>query len=109
MGEGALAAYYKIPLILPQAAEIREGFQTVTVTTRDQQTISGFLTERSENTLTIRPLGGADQTIQRSEITSQRTSKNSLMPAGLLSDLSDEQLRDLFTYLGTSQPLNLKK
>jgi hypothetical protein len=29
----------------------------------------------------------------------------SLMPEGLLDDLSEAQLRDLFTYLRTSQPM----
>jgi len=91
------------------AAEIREGFQTITVTTKDQQTLSGFLTNQNEHSLTIRPLGGKDHLIERRQITSQKTSNTSLMPSGLLSDLSEQQLRDLFTYLGTSQPLNLKK
>ena len=91
------------------SAEIREGFQTVTVTTKNKQTISGFPTRMTRRSITIRPLGGVDQSFQRREITSQKTSKTSLMPSGLLSDLSDKQLRDLFTYLGTSQPLNLKK
>ena len=91
------------------SAEIREGFQTITLRTKNNQTISGFLTRMSRDSITIRPLGGADQSIDRADITSQQSSATSLMPAGLLSDLSDKQLRDLFTYLGTSQPLNLKK
>ena len=95
--------------IVNPAAEIREGFQTITVTTKDQQTLSGFLTNQNEHSLTIRPLGGKDHLIERRQITSQKTSNTSLMPSGLLSDLSEQQLRDLFTYLGTSQPLNLKK
>ncbi|MDA7622040.1 c-type cytochrome [bacterium] len=95
--------------IVNPAAEIREGFQTITITTKDQQTLSGFLTNQNEHSLTIRPLGGKDHLIERSQIISQKTSNTSLMPAGLLSDLSKQQLRDLFTYLGTSQPLNLKK
>ena len=95
--------------IVNPAAEIREGFQTITVTTKDQQTLSGFLTNQDKHSLTIRPLGGRDHLIERNQITSQKTSSTSLMPAGLLSGLSEQQLRDLFTYLGTSQPLNLKK
>ena len=91
------------------AAEIREGFQTITITTKDQQTLSGFLTNQNKHSLTIRPLGGKNHLIERSQITSHKTSNTSLMPAGLLSDLNEQQLRDLFTYLGTSQPLNLKK
>ena len=95
--------------IVNPAAEIREGFQTITITTKDQQTLSGLLTNQNKHSLTIRPLGGKNHLIERSKITSQKTSNTSLMPADLLSDLSEQQLRDLFTYLGTSQPLNLKK
>ena len=95
--------------IVNPAAEIREGFQTITITTKDQQTLSGFLTNQNKHSLTIRPLGGKKHLIERSQIISQKTSNTSLMPAGLLSDLNEQQLRDLFTYLGTSQPLNLKK
>jgi len=34
------------------------------------------------------------------------TNKKSLMPEGLLRDLTDQQVRDLFAYLRSTQPLN---
>ncbi|MDA7887948.1 c-type cytochrome [Akkermansiaceae bacterium] len=95
--------------IVNPAAEIRQGFETVIVTTKNKQTRSGFRIAENDQSITIRPLGGANQIINRSEIISLKNSNTSLMPAGLISDLNEQQLRDLFTYLGTSQPLNLKK
>ena len=64
--------------VVNPSAEIREGFESITVVSTDG----------------------------RDDIEEIVPSKKSLMPEELLNNLTDEQIRNLFTYLKISQPLN---
>jgi hypothetical protein len=44
--------------------------------------------------------------LARKEIETMERASGSLMPEGLLEGLTDTQLRDLFAYLRSTQPLN---
>jgi hypothetical protein len=50
--------------------------------------------------------GGQDITLTAREIKEVQPMGGSLMPEGLLSDLSPQQLRDFFAYLRISQPIS---
>lgn len=52
----------------------------------------------------LRGLDGQDQVLPSAEVLEVRPTGRSLMPEGLLDGLSDEQLRDFFAYLRSSQP-----
>ena len=54
----------------------------------------------------IRGVDGQNVTIPRDQIEEMIRQKKSLMPEGLLKNLTDKQIRDLFAYLRISQPLN---
>ena len=90
--------------ILDPSAEIREGYAAVEVDTRDGRTLAGFLTERDERVTTLRGLDGQDQVLPAAEVLSVRPTGRSLMPEGLLDGLTDDQLRDFFAFLRSSQP-----
>lgn len=92
-----------ISIINPNA-EIREGFQYYMVQTKDGRSLSGFLVERDAQILVLRGLEGEDITLRQSEIKDLQPIGRSLMPEGLLENLDDTQLRDLFAYLRISQP-----
>jgi putative heme-binding domain-containing protein len=85
-------------------AEIREGFETLTVLTDDGQVITGFKTEEDANSLVLRTVDGQSQTIDKASVEEQHQSKTSLMPSGLLDSLTDTQLRDLFAFLTSTTP-----
>jgi putative heme-binding domain-containing protein len=91
--------------ILHPSAEIREGYETYAVITEDGRTVTGFLTDRSDRSLAIRGLDGQDVMLPRDKVERTRPLGRSLMPEGLLDGLSDQQIRDLFAYLRTSQPV----
>jgi putative heme-binding domain-containing protein len=91
--------------IINPNAEIREGFEYSMVQTNDGRALSGFLVESDTQTTTLRGLEGEDIVLRRSEIKSLAPIGRSLMPEGLLDDLSEKELRDLFTYLRSSQPI----
>ena len=87
-------------------AEIREGFEYYQAQTKDGRSLSGFLTERDNQVTVLRGLDGQDVTLRQSEIADLKPMGRSLMPDGLLDDLNEKQLRDLFAFLRTSQPVS---
>ncbi len=91
--------------ILNPNAEIREGYAAVEVETKDGRSLTGFVADRDANVLVLRTLDGQDTTLRQSEVQSLQPTGRSLMPEGLLDDLTDQQFRDLFAYLRSSQPM----
>lgn len=92
--------------IVNPSAEIREGFETMLVTTKDGRVLSGFLVDKDNQVVVLRGIDGQNVTIRQNEIDEMNQLRKSLMPEGLLKDLTDQQVRDLFAYLRSTQPLN---
>jgi putative heme-binding domain-containing protein len=92
--------------IINPHAEIREGFETLTILTDDGRVITGFKIDEDANSLVLRTVDGQSQTINKAWIEEQHRSKTSLMPTGLLDELSDAQIRDLFAFLTSTTPPN---
>ncbi len=90
--------------VLNPNAEIREGYAYVEIETIDGRNLGGFLTDRDAQVTVLRGLDGQDITLRAADIRSVEPTGRSLMPEGLLDDLNDDQLRDLFGYLRQSQP-----
>ena len=91
-------------IVMPNA-EIREGYEQVRITTTDQRTVNGFLADQNNRVIVVRTPDSQTSTVVRNEIESLESIPSSLMPEGLLSDLTDVELRDLFAYLRIGQPL----
>jgi putative heme-binding domain-containing protein len=86
-------------------AEIREGFVNYLLTTKDGRALTGFLADEDKQVVVLRGLDGANQNIARADIQEMKPTGTSLMPEGLLQSLEDQQVRDLFAYLRSAQPL----
>lgn len=91
--------------ILDPSAEIREGYEPYVVWMKDDRVLNGFLADQDASTVVLRGLDGVDLSLRRGDISSLNRSQQSLMPEGLLDDLSDSDLRHLFAYLRQSQPI----
>jgi putative heme-binding domain-containing protein len=91
--------------IINPSAEIREGYENYLLTTKDGRTLSGFLADKDSRVVVLRGLDGENNVIARTDITEMKASGLSLMPEGLLDVLNDRQVRDLFAYLRSTQPL----
>lgn len=87
-------------------AEIREGYESFSVETKDGRSLTGFRADQDAQVVVLRTPDGQTVPLPRSEIASMEPAGTSLMPEGLLADLSDQQVRDLFAYLRSTQPLN---
>ena len=92
--------------IVNPSAEIREGFETYLVRTQDGRALTGFLLEQDNRIVVIRNAEGVDISLAKKNIEDMRIVPQSIMPEGLLSGMSDQQVRDLFAYLRSTQPLN---
>ncbi len=102
------AANLMLHIVNPNA-EIREGFETHVITTESGRTLNGIIVEKDNRVVVLRTADGQKVVIPRDEIDSQRVTGVSLMPEGALQGLSDQEVRDLFAYLRSSQPLNYNK
>jgi putative heme-binding domain-containing protein len=86
-------------------AEVREGVQGYSVVTQDGRDLTGFIVDRDNQVVVLRGLDGENVTLRLSDITELQPMGRSLMPNGLLDDMSEQQLRDFFAYLRISQPI----
>lgn len=68
------------------------------IETKDDRSITGVLREQTEHAVTILT-ANETLTIPRSEIQTMQQSKLSMMPEGLLTPLSEQEVRDLIVYL----------
>jgi putative heme-binding domain-containing protein len=91
--------------IVSPNAEIREGFATQIISTVDGRVLSGIVVEQDGNAVVLRGSDGKATIVARGDIEAMRPGPASIMPEGLLKGLTDQQVRDLFAYLRSTQPL----
>lgn len=90
-------------------AEIREGYESSVVITESGRTLSGIVIEKDARVVVLRSAEGQRIVLAKEDIESITVSGISLMPEGLLQGMSDQEVRDLFAYLRSGQPLNERK
>lgn len=99
---------YILTEIINPSEVIPEGYQLVTITTRDGRTVAGNIAAEDDRQITLRMIG-QDTVVAKSDIQSRETSPVSMMPEGLLKMLSRDEVRDLIGYLRTTQQVPLAK
>ncbi len=85
--------------ILKPDASISQGFASVLITAKGDQSYMGFVTEESADRVVMRDIAGQVYVIRTRDIVSRQELENSMMPAGLANSLSYEELASLITYL----------
>lgn len=91
--------------VVNPSLEIREGYENYVVATDDGRVTNGFIADQDNNVVLLRGTEGQTTVIPRDQIESMRAVKQSIMPQGLLDKYTDQQVRDLFAYLRSTQPL----
>ena len=92
--------------IVNPGAEVREGYEAFVAETKDGRSLAGFVVEKDAQRVVLRTSDGPAVALATSELASMEPMGGSLMPEGLLAGLTDQQVRDLFAYLRSTQPLN---
>ncbi len=87
-------------------AEIREGYESSVIATESGRTLTGIVIEKDARVVVLRTSDGQRVVLPKDDIAEMGVTGISLMPEGLLQGLSDQEVRDLFGYLRSGQPLN---
>ncbi len=90
-------------------AEIREGYESSVIVTETGRTLTGIIVEKDARVVILRSADGQRTVLPKDDIAEMSVSGISLMPEGLLNGLSEQEVRDLFGYLRSGQPLNERK
>ncbi len=79
--------------------EIREGFGAYIVKTKSGQLLTGLIDAQNTNGVTIKDMANNKTALKQADIESMEASPVSLMPEGLLTGMSNADLKDFFAYL----------
>ena len=85
--------------ILEPSKEVAAQYIAYTVNTKDGQTFNGIIVKDDASSLTLRLMGGIEQTIQRSNIKGSSSTGTSLMPDGLETGMTVQDMADLITFV----------
>jgi putative membrane-bound dehydrogenase-like protein len=85
--------------ILKPSAKIAQGFETYRFDMADGRVLTGFVVSESARSVLIREATGAQRELKLAQIDSRTIQKDSMMPEGLVGNLTPEGLADLIAYL----------
>ena len=104
------AAIYKRPdlawAVLDPNRSIAQGFATNVFTLDDGRAVSGFVVVEAADHVQIRDATGAEHDIATASIEERTTSPVSVMPTGLVDDLTAAEFASLIDYLVSLKPLH---
>jgi len=92
--------------VVNPSLEIREGFENYVLVTNDGRVLNGFLADKDSQIVILRGVDGQNTIVKREDIDDMHVIPQSVMPEGALKLLNDQQVRDLFAYLRSTQPVN---
>lgn len=85
--------------ILDPSIEIREGFGAYICKMKDGQVLMGLMDKQDAGGIVLKDIAGQKHPVKQPDIEALEASPISLMPEGLLTGMSDVDLRDFFAYL----------
>jgi putative heme-binding domain-containing protein len=85
-------------VFFPHASFVRS-YEPVVVVLKDGRTLSGLLREESASVLVVVTAATSEERIERAEVRDIQPSSVSIMPGGLLEQLSAEEVADLMEFL----------
>lgn len=87
--------------LLNPSTDIKQGYETVIVTRKNQSVVSGLLQRKTDTAVLVRDPTGKVVSISNDDIATIDTSPVSLMPPGLTASLRHDELVDLLAYLSS--------
>ncbi|HZM03373.1 MAG TPA: PVC-type heme-binding CxxCH protein [Candidatus Saccharimonadales bacterium] len=89
---------YLIESVLYPNKEIKDGFHSYLIETTDGEELSGIPVRENDRELVMRTAADQEITVQKSQIKSRRIG-GSLMPSGLVDNLTEQEQLDLYRFL----------
>ena len=106
---GKFGRPHLVESLLKPSQQIVEGYRTTHVITADGKVIAGIMKSENENQITLVDANAKKHTILRKEIDEQNVSPVSIMPEGLVQQLSLEEFTDLIAYLESLGTGNVRR
>lgn len=91
-------SYLVINIVDPNI-DIREGYVNYKIVKKDGRILAGTITDRSSELVTLKSFSGEEIVIPTEQIEVMEAQAISLMPERLTDNLTDQQIRDLFSYI----------
>ena len=79
--------------------EIREGFGAYIARLKNGQVLTGLMDGQDASGIVLKDMAGNKTAVKQAELESLQASPLSLMPEGLTTGMSDQDLKDFFAYL----------
>ncbi len=98
---------YLLRNIIDPNAVVGRVYQQTVVEMKDGRVIAGILQQETENALTVRTISDR-VTVSKEKVKHHRRTATSMMPAGLLRPLSENEVRDLIAYLQSPEQVPLE-
>lgn len=98
IGASAPTDYLVESVLLPNA-KIKEGYHSLVITLKDGSEYIGTLARETPQEIFLRNAAGAEQTIPKADVAKRDQGTTSLMPAGLIDALAEQEQLDLFAFL----------
>jgi putative heme-binding domain-containing protein len=80
-------------------AVIPNDYRSTTIEMKDDRVLTGIIKQQDKKSVTV-ATANEQLILPRNEIQSMQISELSMMPEGLLAQLSEQEIRDLIYYLG---------
>ncbi len=90
---------YLLSNILDPSGDVQDDYKLVVITTQGGRTYSGNIIGEDDRNLTLRVVGQEPIVISKSQIRTRDVSQKSMMPEGLLNNLTEQEVLDLVAYL----------
>ena len=98
---------YLLDNIVTPNALVGEGYELHSITMKAGGLKVGMVAREDDTVVVLRGAGGDENVVRKDEIKRRDKLGISLMPPGLLSALSEEQVRDLISYLQSPRQVPL--
>ncbi|QRQ99662.1 PVC-type heme-binding CxxCH protein [Dyadobacter sandarakinus] len=98
---------YLLGNILDPSGEIQDDYKMVVVTMRDGRTYVGNVAKETDRQLTLRVVGQDAVVVNKADIQTREVNEASMMPTGLLDNLTDKEVTELIAYLKTNAQVPL--
>ena len=99
---------YLLSNVLDPSGELQDDYKMVVLTTQDGRTISGNIIAESDRQLTLRTVSQDGVVLNKSDIQTREQTEKSIMPEGLLTTLTEEEVLDLMAYMRTTAQVDLE-
>ena len=90
---------YLVESVLQPNVKIKEGYHALVLTLKDGSELIGTLARETPQEIVLRNASGAEQPVPKADVAKREQGVASLMPAGLIDALGEQEQADLFAFL----------